>query len=118
MAMPVGGERVVPAGVEGESFGHELHAHPASGELGDELGEVDHRAGQAVHRRHSHGVAASDVAQHRRQRGPLGAAAAADPVGERFLDVPDRGDLAGGVLVGAADPDVADRLPLNLYRHV
>jgi len=98
--------------VEAQALGDELDSDPAAGDLLDELGEVHNRAGEAIHRSDPDGVPAADVTQHRRQGRPVAAALTADAVGERLLHLPERSDLAGGVLLHAAHPHI----PHNLTR--
>ena len=88
-----GGERVFGAVVEGESFGNELDSDTAGGEALHKLCQVDDGTGEPVHRRDPHGVTAADMPQQPGERWPIGAVLAADPVGERLFDIPDRGLL-------------------------
>ena len=92
------GEGVIPAGIEGQMLGDELNRHAGPGEVVDELSQVDHGAGQAVHGGDPNGVTAAHVADQSGQGGSLGAAFAADRVGERLgdVDVAEGDDVTGG----------------------
>jgi hypothetical protein len=59
----------------------ELDGHPAAGQLAHQAAQVIKVAGQPVHRVHDHGVAVTDVRQHRLKLRP-GRGLAGDDVGE------------------------------------
>jgi hypothetical protein len=82
----------------------------------DEVLEISQVPGQPVHRCDPEGVSLPDVVQE------LGKAwtipgGAGDLVMEKFVDLPEGFDLAGGVLIPAGDPHIPHYLPF-LLRHV
>lgn len=96
---------------EYQPFLQELDAHAALGQLLHQAAQVVEVAGQAIHAVHHHGVALADEAQQRFELGALGVLARG-LVGEHLAHLC-LFQLAFRVLVEAADPDVADAVPLH-----
>lgn len=90
-----------------------VHAHALTGQLGDELFEVDQGAGEAVDAGHVQFVAVADVGQAVVQAGPVGLRAGGDLIRKPPVDAHrlERVALAGQVLVFAGDARVGDFLP-------
>jgi hypothetical protein len=100
-----GGGRRVVAG-EGEAFLDELDPHAFVGEAAHDASQIVEVAGESVHRVDNDAVAVAYERQHLvefRAEGVL----AGGLVGEGPFDG-DAVELAHGVLVDVADPDVAD----------
>ena len=96
---------------EGEVFLEELDADAAAGEGVDEAAEVVEVACQAVHAVDDHGVTLAHEGQQPFEFGAPGVLARG-LVGEETVH-PDLLELALGVLVEAADADVADALTVH-----
>ncbi len=104
------GHRRVLAG-EYQPLLQELDSHAALGQLLHQAAQVVEVAGQAIHAVHHHRVALADEAQQRFELGALGVLAGC-LVGEHLAHL-GLFQLAFRVLVEAADPDVADAVPLH-----
>ncbi|SLJ61133.1 Uncharacterised protein [Mycobacteroides abscessus subsp. abscessus] len=84
----------------------EFDADPAAGEFSHDPPQVVQIAGETVHRVHDHRVAGAYVPQQLIELGPVGVFCGR-LVGEYPIGL-DAVELAIGVLVDSADPDVAD----------
>nr|AYU67961.1 hypothetical protein D0358_00092 [Escherichia coli] len=105
----VGHRRVLAS--EHQALLQELDAHAALSQLLYQATQVIEVAGQPIHAVHHHCIAFADEAQQRFELGALGVLARC-LVGEHLAHL-GLFQLAFRVLVKAADPDVADAVPLH-----